>query len=115
MVSTRTYVPQYGDLVWITLNPQAGREQAGRRPAVVISPNSYNRKVGLAIFCPVTSPVKGYPFEVLLPENLPVAGVILSDQIKSLDWQTRNVELICRLPSATIEEVREKLATLLTG
>ncbi|MEK7354749.1 MAG: type II toxin-antitoxin system PemK/MazF family toxin [Chloroflexota bacterium] len=85
MVSSRTYVPQCGDAVWITLNPQAGHEQAGRRPAVVLSPQSYNGKTGLAILCPVTSQIKDYPFEVLLPEGLPVAGAILSDQVKSLD------------------------------
>ena len=110
----RTYVPQCGDVVWITLNPQAGREEAGRRPAVVVSPKSYNGKVGLAIFCPITSQIKGYPFEVLIPAGLPVAGAILSDQVKSLDWRARNAELICALPAETISEVLQKLATLLS-
>ena len=100
-------------MVWITLNPQAGHEQAGRRPAVVLSPESYNSKTGLAIFCPVTSQVKGYPFEVILPEVLPVAGAILSDQVKSLDWQARKIELICTMPAETISEVLQKLGTLL--
>jgi mRNA interferase MazF len=113
MVGTQTYVPKCGDVVWITLNPQGGHEQAGRRPAVVLSPKSYNSKTGLAILCPVTSQVKGYPFEVLLPEGLPVAGAILSDQVKSLDWQTRNAELICALPDEIISEVLQKLNTLL--
>jgi mRNA interferase MazF len=99
--------------VWITLNPQAGREEAGRRPAVVVSPQSYNSKVGLAIFCPVTGQVKGYPFEVPIPAGLPVTGAILSDQVKSLDWRARKAELICALPARTISEVLEKLATLL--
>ncbi len=98
MVSSQTYVPRCGDLVWIALNPQAGHEQASRCPAVVLSPKSYNSKTGLAILCPVTSQVKGYPFEVLLPEGLPVAGAILSDQVKSLDWRARNAEIICTLP-----------------
>jgi mRNA interferase MazF len=107
-------VPHCGDVVWITLNPQAGHEQAGRRPAVVISPQSYNSKVGLAILCPITSQPKGYPFEVLLPAGLPVAGAILSDRVKSLDWRARHAELICTLPGETISEALQKLATLLS-
>jgi mRNA interferase MazF len=99
--------------VWITLNPQAGHEQAGRHPAVVLSPQNYNEKVGLAILCPVTSQIKGYPFEVLLPEGLPVTGAILSDHVKGLDWRARNAELICTLPSKIISEVLQKLGTLL--
>ena len=113
MVKPRAYVPECGDVVWITLNPQAGREEAGRRPALVVSPQSYNAKVGLAIFCPVTSQIKGYPFEVLIPAGLPVTGAILSDQVKSLDWRARKAELMCALPARTISEVLEKLATLL--
>ena len=112
MVSSLSYVPECGDVVWITLNPQAGREQAGRRPAVVLSPQNYNGRTGLAILCPVASQVKGYPFEVLLPAGLSVAGAILSDQVKSLDWRARNVELICALPEETIYEVLQKLLTL---
>ena len=114
MVSSHTYVPKCGDVVWITLNPQAGHEQAGRRPAVVLSPQNYNRKIGLAILCQITNQVKGYPFEVLIPSGLPVVGTILSDQVKSLDWQVRNAELICTLPDETIAEVLQKLATLLS-
>jgi mRNA interferase MazF len=96
------------------LNPQAGHEQAGRRPAVVLSPQSYNSKVGLAILCPITSQPKGYPFEVLLPAKLPVAGAILSDQVKSLHWRARHAELICTLPTETASEALQKLATLLS-
>lgn len=114
MVSPQDYVPQCGDIVWITLNPQSGHEQAGRRPAVVLSPGNYNSKTGLAILCPVTSQIKGYPFEVLLPEGLPVAGAILSDQVKSLDWRVRNAELVCALRAETISEVLQKLTTLLS-
>ena len=114
MVNSRTYVPQCGDVVWITLNPQAGYEQAGRRPAVVLSPQSYNSKTGLAIFCPITNQIKGYPFEVIIPAGLSVAGAILSDQVKSLDWRARNAELICTLPTETISEVLQKLGTLLS-
>lgn len=114
MVGRRTYVPRCGDVVWISLNPQAGHEQAGRRPAVVLSPQSYNNKVGLAILCPITSQPKGYPFEVLLPVGLLVAGAILSDQVKSLDWRARHAELICTLPTETTSEALRKLATLLS-
>ncbi len=114
MVNPQNYIPQCGDVVWITLNPQAGHEQAGRRPAVVLSPRNYNGKTGLAILCPITSQIKGYPFEVLLPAGLPVAGAILSDQVKSLDWRSRNAELICTLPDETISEVLQKLGTLLS-
>lgn len=114
MVNPQKYIPECGDVVWITLNPQAGHEQAGRRPAIVLSPQSYNSKVGLAIICPITNQIKGYPFEVLLPDGLPVAGVVLSDQVKSLDWKARKVELICSLPDKTIAEILQKLGTLFT-
>lgn len=108
------YLPDRGDIVWISLNPQAGHKQAGRRPALVISPVQYNRKAGLAVLCPITSQVKGYPFEVPLPSGLPVSGVILSDQVKSLDWQERRAELVCRLARSAILEVLEKLNALLS-
>ena len=107
------YVPERGDIVWITLNPQAGHEQAGRRPAVVVSPRSYNGKVGLALFCPITSQTKGYPFEVSLPSNLPVNGVVLADQVKTLDWRARKAEFSGRLPAAASAEVAGKLSALL--
>jgi len=112
-VRTKRYVPQRGQAVWISLNPQAGHEQAGRRPAVVLSPAVYNGKVGLALCCPITGQVKGYPFEVLLPEGLEVSGVVLSDQLKSLDWRARRAELICELPEPTVMEVLAKSRTLL--
>jgi len=108
------YIPERGDVVWITLNPQAGHEQAGRRPAVVLSPAAYNGKVGLALLCPVTSQVKGYPFEVLMPEGLAVSGAILADQVKSLDWRVREAQLACRLPAETMQEVLQKVAVLLS-
>ncbi|HLE04605.1 MAG TPA: type II toxin-antitoxin system PemK/MazF family toxin [Anaerolineales bacterium] len=107
-------VPQRGDVVWLSMNPQAGHEQAGRRPALVLSPRSYNAKVGLAILCPITSRVMGYPFEVPIPDGLPVEGAILSDQAKSLDWKARKAEFICRLPSESTIEVLHKLGTLLS-
>ena len=107
------YVPDRGDAVWIALSPQAGHEQAGRRPVLVLSPEAYNGKVGLALFCPVTKQVKGYPFEVLIPKGLDVSGVILSDQVKSLDWRARKAEFICSLPEAVVDEVLQKLTVLL--
>ena len=108
------YVPDRGDAVWITLNPQAGHEQAGRRPAMILSPAAYNGKVGLAILCPITNQIKGYPFEVVVPSGLAVTGAILSDQVKSLDWRARDASFICALPSATIAEVLQKLNTLVS-
>jgi mRNA interferase MazF len=108
-----SYIPKRGDAVWISLNPQAGHEQAGRRPAVVLSPAEYNGKVGLGLFCPVTSQEKGYPFEVQLPEDLDVKGVVLSDQVKSLDWRARQAEFICKLPASAIAEILAKVRTLL--
>lgn len=107
------YVPERGDVVWISLNPQAGHEQAGRRPAVVVSPRAYNGKVGLGLFCPITSQSKGYPFEVAIPEGLPVRGVVLADQVKSLDWRAREAEFVAHLPAKTAVEVVGKLAVLL--
>lgn len=107
------YVPERGDAVWISFTPQAGHEQAGRRPAVVLSPKSYNQKVGLAIFCPITNQKKGYPFEVILPKQVGVTGVILSDQVKSLDWRVRKAEFIGSLPEEVINEVLAKLGILL--
>ena len=114
MVKPKAYVPQRGDVVWITLNPQAGHEQSGRRPAVVLSPAAYNDKVGLAILCPITNQIKGYSFEIVIPTGLAVIGVILADQVKSLDWRSRNAELICTLPAETVAEVLQKLSTLLS-
>ena len=114
MVDPRDYIPQCGDVVRVNLNPPAGHEQAGRRPAVVLSPRSYNSKTGLAILCPVTSHIKGYPFEVILPAGLPITGAILSDQVKSLDWRAQNAELICALPDEIVSEIIQKLGTLLS-
>ncbi|RKZ34057.1 endoribonuclease MazF [bacterium] len=108
----RKYVPRRGDVVWLTFSPQAGHEQSGRRPAVAISPKPYNVKVGLALFCPITSQVKGYPFEVALPEGYNITGVILADQIKSLDFVARNAEFIFRLPDEILAELLGKIRTL---
>ncbi|MBI4752849.1 endoribonuclease MazF [Candidatus Desantisbacteria bacterium] len=108
------YIPDRGDVVWISLNPQAGHEQAGRRPAVILSPVTYNRKAGLAILCPITNQIKGYPFEVVIPAGKNISGVILADQVKSLDWRIRRTELICVLSEITIKETLRKLGTLLS-
>jgi mRNA interferase MazF len=108
------YIPERGDIVWLNFDPQAGHEQAGRRPALVISPFNYNKKVGLAICCPVTNQEKGYPFEVKLPKNLKAKGVILADQVKNLDWQQREVKFLCKVPEEILEEVFEKIETLIS-
>jgi len=109
----KKYIPDRGDIIWISLNPQAGHEQAGRRPVLVLSPSSYNRKVGLAIMCPITNQVKGYPFEVVIPDGLEVTGAVLSDQVKCLDWKARRAELMCTLSSDVIKQVLKKLNTLI--
>jgi mRNA interferase MazF len=107
------YVPSRGDLVWLEFDPQAGHEQRGRRPALVLSPLEYNRRVGLALCCPVTSQIKGYPFEVALPPGLKVTGAILADQVKSLDWRRRKASLITPSPPAILDEALGKVLALL--
>lgn len=93
--------------------PQRGRGQAGRTPAVVLSPRSYNRKVGLALFCPITSSVKAYPFEVVLPEGLPAQGAILCDQMRSLDWRSRKLQRFCVAPPEVVIEATAKVLALI--
>src|SRR3954470_23690902 len=112
---SRNYVPDRTDAVWITLDPQTGHEQAGRRPALVLSPAPYNGKVGLAILCPITNQIKGYPFEVLVPAGLKISGAVLSDQAKSVDWRARKAEFICKLPGAVVSDVISKLTPLLSS
>ena len=107
-----SFVPDRGNIVWLEFNPQRGHEQAGHRPALVISPKAYNRRVGLALFCPITSKSKGYPFEVQLDTDS-IKGVVLADQIKSLDWQARRAQLVDTVSSSTMDEVRAKLLTLI--
>ena len=107
------YTPERGDAVWISLDPQAGHEQAGRRPALVLSPAAYNGRVGLALMCPITNQAKGYPFEVPLPEGLAVAGVVGADQVKSLDWRARKAARIGAVPDEVVAEVVRRLKTLL--
>ena len=112
MVETE-YVPDRGHIVWLAFSPQAGHEQAGHRPALVLSPQSYNEKTGMALFCPVTSKVKGYPFEAALPSSSSITGVVLSDQIRSLDWRARRARFATAAPPEVVSDVREKLAVLL--
>ena len=107
------YIPEQGDIVWLTLTAQKGHEQSGRRPAVVLSPSEYNSKVGLAIFCPITSKEKGYPFEVKLPEDCSLQGVILVDQVKSFDWQSRYAEYIGSVSQELLKEISSTLKLLL--
>ena len=107
------YIPARGDAVWITLDPQAGHEQAGRRPALVLTPAAYNGLVGLALLCPITGQVKGYPFEVALPDGLAVSGVVLADQVKSLDWRARKASRIAALPAEVVTQVLRRLQPLL--
>jgi mRNA interferase MazF len=113
-VNPAPYIPDRGDLVWIDFDPQAGHEQAGRRPALVLSPRSYNGLSGLAVICPVTSRTKGYPFEVRLPAGLGVHGVVLADHVKSLDWRVRNAGFADAAPKVIVDDVVQKLNTLFT-
>ena len=106
------YVPARGDIVWLHFTPQAGHEQGGRRPALVVSPREYNRRVGLALLCPVTSQVKGYPFEVALPPGIGAEGVVLADQIRSLDWRARDAQLQGQAPAEVLNEVVARVLTL---
>jgi mRNA interferase MazF len=106
------YVPDRGDLVWLQFTPQRGHEQAGLRPALVLSPRAYNRKVGLALACPVTSQVKGYPFEVTLPDGLAARGAVLCDQIKSVDWRARKARRLDHVPAGVMVEVTARVVAL---
>jgi mRNA interferase MazF len=112
MVKRSPYAPDRGDIVWLMFDPQTGREMRGRRPALTLSPRAYNALVGLAIFCPVTSQVKGYPYEVTLPQKSKIAGVVLADQVRSLDWRARDAQFAARAPDRIIEDVLAKLRTL---
>jgi mRNA interferase MazF len=112
-VVTRAYVPDEGDLVWLTFDPQAGHEQKGRRPALVLSPKLYNAKTGLAVACPVTNQEKGYPFEVPLPATGKISGVVLSDHVKSLDWQARRAVFGAKVSPEVLTDVRERLRTVI--
>ncbi|MCL8267634.1 endoribonuclease MazF [Leptospira weilii] len=111
MVKSRKYTPEKGDIVWLNFTPQAGHEQKGRRPALVLSPKEYNSKTGLAIFCPITSKIKGYPFEVTIKLKK-IDGVILSDQVKNLDWTIREAEFIESINKVSLKEVLDNIKLL---
>jgi mRNA interferase MazF len=112
-MSRRTYVPDRGDIVWLQFNPQAGHEQAGHRPALVLSPANYNRLSGLMLCCPMTSQRKGYPFEVVVDDAPAHPSVVLADQVKSLDWKVRKAIKKGTAASEVIAETLSKLQTLL--
>lgn len=105
------YIPEAGDVVWLDFDPQAGHEQAGHRPALVISPSIYNGRIGLMICCPMTTKIKGYPFEVLVGEG----SAVLADQVKSLDWKIRGAVKKGRVPDSVLSEVRAKAKALIGG
>ena len=107
------YIPDRGHPVWVSLDPTRGRAQSGRRPVVILSPRSYNGRVGLAVGCPVTRSVKGYPFEVALPVDCVAQGAVLADQVKSFDWRVRDVEFAALLDDGTFRAVSRRAATLI--
>jgi mRNA interferase MazF len=111
MVMARSYVPDVGDIVWISFNPQAGREQAGHRPAVVLSPAAYNAKTSLMVCCPMTTHIKNYPFEVVVAGENPTA--VLADQVKSLDWRKRRARRKGTISAAELADVRAKIRALI--
>jgi mRNA interferase MazF len=106
------YVPDEGDLAWFDFHPQAGREQAGRRPALVLSARRFNLRASLAFVCPITSKIKGYASEVLLPSGSPVHGAVLCSHMRSLDWQARSPAWIGKAPDEVLLEVREIIASI---
>jgi mRNA interferase MazF len=110
---TTPYTPDRGDLIWLSFDPQSGHEQAGRRPAPVLSPKSYNAASGLALICPITNRIKGYPFEVVLPVGMAITGAVLADHVKSLDWQARRAVYADAAPDTVLNEVIQKLDLLL--
>ena len=112
-ISNKNYVPERGDLVWLEFDPQSGHEQSGTRPAMVLTPSSYNKISGMALCCPITTKIKGYPFEVVLPTNCKIAGAILTDHIKSLDWRSRNAKFIAKSDYNTLTEIIKKILPLI--
>ena len=106
------FTPGRGDLIWLEFTPQAGHEQAGTRPALVVSPRDYNRRVGLALVCPITSQVKGYPFEVELPAEMKIKGAVLADQVKSVDWRVRKARSAGAVPAGVLDEVVARILVL---
>lgn len=108
-----SYVPNRGDIVWVDFDPQRGHEQAGRRPALTVSPKAYNARAGLALMCPITSKIKDYPFEVFVKQHK-IQGAVLTDQIQSLDWHERNTRFIEKISPLLLASVQQKLLALIT-
>ena len=108
----KPYVPRRGDIIWVNMTPQAGHELAGRRPAVVLTPEKYNHRVGLAIVCPITSKLKGYPFEVVIPPKMKIGGAVLADHVRNVDWNAREAEFACALPEEILHEVTDRIFVL---
>ncbi len=106
------YVPKRGDIIWLDFNPQSGKEQAGHRPALVLSHENYNKKTGLGLFCPITTSVKGYPFEVEVNAN-EIKGVVLSNHVKAMDWKARNAKYICKLDKSSLNSVIERIEIII--
>ncbi len=113
MVNRTAYAPAKGNVIWLEFDPRVGREQSGRRPAIVLSEGSYNVPSGLAIVCPITSKVKGYPFELPLPAGAVVQGVVLADQVKSVDWRVRKAEFIGTVDQDFLDQIIDRLANLI--
>ena len=111
MVKAKRFIPDRGDIVWLDFNPQSGREQRGRRPALTVSFKEYNEKIGLGLFCPITSKIKGYPFEVEVVGKK-IKGCVLSDQVKNLDWTVRNAEFIEKIGVGKLDEVISNIKVL---
>ena len=109
-----SYVPDRGDIVWLDFTPQTGHEQRGKRPALILSPKSYNQKTSLCLCLPITSKVKGYPFEVTLPKDIQIEGVILSDQVKNLDFIAGKVTFICKAPKSVVQNVQQNIVALIS-
>jgi mRNA interferase MazF len=112
-VRRASYVPETGDIIWMSFEPQMGREQRGHRPVLVLSPRAYNDRRALALVCPITSKVKGHSFEIALPLDSEIAGAVLFDQLRSVDWRARHVKFASRAPADVLAEVRERLRPLL--
>ena len=111
---TKSYIPSRGDLIWVNFSPAYGHEQRGKRPAIVISPLSYNEKSGIALICPITSKAKNYPFEIFVNEGK-IKGVILADQIKSVDWKERHAKFVAQASTQTIRMTQKYLALIIAG
>jgi len=113
MVTRKSEVPDRGDVIMVSFSPQSGHEQAGRRPGVVLSPRQYNEKIGLAIVCPVTSKVKGFPFEVELPPGMKTHGVVLADHVRSIDWRAREATIIEKLSNDVLSKIQDRILVLI--